>query len=151
VTSPVLALLATQNDTGKMVTMIRDPLKLNPALDPFNYFNVFHLSTSWTPVALTEVADAGSGSGTELTVLATNTISGQVIAQSKDSMTNDHVAHAFPVGSLWQALDIVPLGEIDGVKGDEIAVLAIRLTDGTIVVQTMGAISNDLISNAFLN
>ncbi len=152
VDSPVLALLATRNDTGKMVTMIRDPLKSNPALGPFNYFNVFHLSTNWTPVALTEVADSDDeGGGTELTVLAKNNDSGQVIAQSKDSTTNDHVAHALPVGSLWQALEIVSLGDIDGVNGDEIAVLAIRLTDGTVVVQTKGAISNDLVSNAFLN
>ncbi len=144
VDNAVLALLASHNTTGKIVTMIKDP-----ATNDF-LINLFHLGSNWTPVGMGEAADTIGGTP-EVTVLGIHSLYNLVVAQSKDSASNTFVANARPLSSAWLPVRMVTLGDVDGIAGDELAVLGIRRDDGKLVVQTIGAQSGTIIANAFLN
>jgi hypothetical protein len=141
---PALALLATNNDTGLIVTMIKH------AADNEFLLNLFHLGSNWTPVGISLVDDVGTGAP-EVTVLGLHKEFNSIVAQSKDSETNVFVSNARPLGSAWLPLAMIRLGNLDQTGGDEIAVLAIRRSDGKIVVQTMDIFSGAVLSNGFLN
>jgi hypothetical protein len=92
----------------------------------------------------------GGGTGSpELGVLGVNS-SGKLAIQVRDSGDAGFIGNIFPLGSAWEAADMLVAGDADGDGAPEVSILAVRKVDGIVVLQTRAAIDDALIGNVFL-
>jgi hypothetical protein len=139
---PVLALLARNRSTGKIVTMIK-----NASSNSF-VKNVFHLSNAFTPHAVAVLEDIDANPGPEIAVIGTAG-SGKIIVQLKDAETNTFIRNLVPLGSSWEAKSMRVIADVGGNSEQEVAVLARRKSDGKIVIQTIDVV-NESVVNLFV-
>ncbi len=136
---PVLALLARNRSTGKIVTMLK-----NASSNAF-VKNVFHLSSAFTPHAVAVLEDIDANPGPELAVIGTAG-SGKIIVQLKDAETNTFIRNLVPLGSSWEAKSMRVIADVGGNSEQEVAVLARRKSDGKIVIQTIDVVNEDAVN-----
>jgi uncharacterized FlaG/YvyC family protein len=139
-----IGLLAKNKDSGQLVVMVKDA-----ATNTF-INNVFPLGAGWEPIKVVALPDENANGSQELALLGVNEATGKLVVQVRDSLTGQFLRNLEPLGSNWDPTDMVVLADIGGgVPG--LSVLAIRKSDDLPVVQTIEAVSGDLVSNVFLN
>ena len=139
-----IGLLAKNKNSGQLVVMVKDAAT-NTFLN-----NVFPLGSGWDPVKVLALPDENANGSQELAVLGVNEATGKLVVQVRDSLTGQFLRNLEPLGSNWDPKDLVVLPDIGGgIPG--LSVLATRKSDDLPVVQTIEAISGDLITNVVLN
>jgi hypothetical protein len=138
---PVVAVLASNNGTGQIVTMLKD------VSDNTFVRNLFHLGSSWTPQFL-DVVPAITTADDEVAVLGVNA-SDKPVVQNKDAGTNTFVSNVSPLGSSWTilAMDAFQAGSS---AAPSVSILGQRTSDGILVIQTFEAGTGAQVSSVFV-
>lgn len=137
-----IGLGAVNLGSGRIVVMVKDA-GTNAFLN-----NVFPLSSNWDLISGLVVADETGNGASELVALGVNKVSGKIVVQVRDAATNNFIRNLSPLGSNWTPNNMLAYGSG---AGQRFVVVAERKSDQLPVVQTIEAVSGDLVSNVFLD
>jgi hypothetical protein len=137
-----IGLGAFNNGSGQIVVMVKDASS-NVFLN-----NVFPLGSSWELVSGAIVPDETANGASEIASLGVNKSSGKIVIQVRDGSSGVFIRNQSPFGSNWTPGNMLAYGS----GGSQVfVVIATRKSDGLPVVQTIEALSGNLVGNVFLN
>ena len=137
-----IGLAAVNLGSGKNIVMVKDS-GTNAFLN-----NVFPLSSNWELIGGAIVEDETGNGASEVAALGVTKVYGKIIIQVRDGATGVFIRNLSPLGSNWTPNNMLAYGSG---AGQRFVVLAVRKSDQLPVVQTIEAVSGDLVSNVFLN
>jgi len=139
-----VALLGSKKGTNRLIVQVRDG-RNNAFLT-----NILPFSAAWRPVKMALLPDRNANGAAEIAIMAVKEGSDRLLVQVRDSRTGQFLRYLTPLSAKWDPKDMAVLPNLDGgVTG--LAVLATRREDGRVIIQTINAANDALVSNVFLD